>query len=68
MLIWCLQFWIGEIIWGLKFQGPKCAICGLKFEVGEIIGGLILLICHCPSHFLGIKIFFETRQLIIWGL
>ena len=31
MLIWCLQFGVGEIISGLKFRGPKSAICGLKF-------------------------------------
>ena len=37
VLIWGLQFWGGEIIWGLKFQGLKCPICGLKFGVGEII-------------------------------
>ena len=41
MLIWGLQFVVGEIIWGLK--GPKCAIFGLKFGVGEIIWGLIFL-------------------------
>ena len=39
----CL-FGVGEIIWGLKFRGPKCAICGLKFAVGQIIWGLIFLV------------------------
>ena len=68
MHIWSLQFGVGEILWGLKFQGPKCAIFGLKFGVGEIIWGLIFPVCHCPSHFLSIKFFFETGQLIIWGL
>ena len=34
---WGLKFGVGEIIWGLKFRGPKRAICGLKFGVGEII-------------------------------
>ena len=29
-------FGVGGIIWGLKFRGPKCAICGLKFGAGEI--------------------------------
>ena len=57
MLIWDPQFGVGEIIWGLKFRGPKCAICGLKFGVGEIIWGLIFLVCHYPSHFLSIKVF-----------
>ena len=37
MLIWGLQLGVGEIIWGLKFRGPKCAICGLKFLAGEVI-------------------------------
>ena len=39
MLIWGLQFGVGEIIWGLKFRGPKCAGSGPKFGVGEIIWG-----------------------------
>ena len=30
VLIWDMQFGLGEIIWGLKFRDPKCAICGLK--------------------------------------
>ena len=47
------SFGVGQIIWGLKFQGPKCVICGLKFAVGEIVWGLIFLVCHYPSHFLG---------------
>ena len=38
MLIWGLQFRVGEIIWGLKFRGPKCTICDLKSK-----GGLSLL-------------------------
>ena len=37
VLIWGLQFGVGEITWGLKFRGPRCAICSLKFGVGEII-------------------------------
>ena len=57
VLIWGLQFWGGEIIWGLKFRGPKCVICGLKFGVGEIIWGLIFLTCHCPGQLSGIKPF-----------
>ena len=52
MLIWGLQFGVGEISWGLEFRGPKCAICGLKFGVNEIVWGLV---CPCPSHFLSIK-------------
>ena len=63
-----LIFGVGEIIWGLKFQSPKCGICGLKFWEGEIIWGLILLVSHCPSHFLSVKLFLKTGQLIIWGL
>ena len=47
-----------KLFGGLKFQSPKCATCSLKFEVGEIIWGLIFLVCHCPSHFLSIKFFF----------
>ena len=41
---------------------------GFKFGVGEIIWGLIFLVCHCPSHFLSIKFFFETGQLFIWDI
>ena len=52
MLIWVLQFRVGEIIWGLKFRGSKCAICGLKSGEDIIIWGLIFLVCHHPSHFL----------------
>ena len=63
-----LIFGVGEIIWGLKFQCPKCAICGLKVRESEIIWGLIFLVSHCPSHFLSIKLFLETGQLIIGGL
>ena len=37
VLIWGLQFGLSEIIWSLKFRGPKCAICDLKFGVGELI-------------------------------
>ena len=37
VLIWDLQFGIGEIILGLKFRGSRCAICGLKFGIGQII-------------------------------
>ena len=68
VLIGGLQLRAGEIIWGLKFRGPKCAICGLKFGVEDIIRGMIFLVCHCPNHFLGINSLFETGQLIIWGL
>ena len=53
MLIWGLSFGASEIILGLKFRGPKCAICGPKFGVGKIIWGLIFPVC--PSHFLCIK-------------
>ena len=77
MLIWGLQFGVGEIILGLKLQGPKNAICGLKFGVVEIIWGLIFLVGHSPSHFLSIKFFskldswlfgvFEKVGLIICG-
>ena len=42
-VLMCL-FGVGEIIWSLKFRGPKCAICGLKFAVGQIIWGLIFLV------------------------
>ena len=69
MLIWGLQFGLGEIICGLKFRGPSCAICGLKFAVGEIILGLIFLVCHCPNHFFGIKFFLRNWTAdYIWGL
>ena len=40
-----------------KFRGLKCATCGLKFGEGKIIWGLVFLVCHCPSHFLSIKVF-----------
>ena len=53
-------------MWGLRFRGPKCAIWGQKFRVGEMIWGLIFLVCDCQCHFLNIKFFFATRQLIIW--
>ena len=36
------------------------------FGVGEIILGLIFLLCHYPGHFLSIKLLLETGQLIIW--
>ena len=42
-----LIFGVGKIILGLKFQCPKCAICGLKFWEGEIIWGLIFLVFYC---------------------
>ena len=58
-VLMCL-FGAGEIIWGLKFRGPKCAICGLKFGVGEIIWGTIFLVSHCPMHFLSIKLLFKN--------
>ena len=31
---------IGEVIWDMKFQGPKCAHFGTIFREGEIIRGL----------------------------
>ena len=34
-VLMCL-FGVGEIIWGLKFWGHKCATCGLKCGVGEV--------------------------------
>ena len=46
MLIWSLKFGVGEI------SGS------LKFGVGEISEGLKFPACHCPSHFLKIKLFF----------
>ena len=52
----------------LNFEVQNDTICGLKFGVGEIILDLIFLVYHCPSHFLSIKFFFETGQLIICGL
>ena len=55
MPIWSLSFAASKIIWGLKFRGPKCAICGLKFGVGKIIWGLTFPVCHWPSHFLSVK-------------
>ena len=59
---------VGEIIWGLKFKSSQ--MCHLW---SGILGrrdylGLIFLVSHCPSHFLSIKLFLETGQLIIWGL
>ena len=68
VLLWDLQFEPGEIIWGLKFRGPKCAICGLKFGVGEIIRSLRsvrYVIVQAISQYQG---FCEAGQLIIWGL
>ena len=35
-VLMCL-FGVGKIIWGLKFRGPKCAICDLNFGTGKII-------------------------------
>ena len=60
-----LDFWNGganvlisqRLIWGLKFRGPKGAICSLESEVGKIIWGLIFLVCHCPNYFLSVKFF-----------
>ena len=53
-----------EIIWGLKFCGPKCAYLVQKFKAGDIIRGLIFL---CPQ-----KLIFRQKisdeQLIISGL
>ena len=60
-------FGVGQIIWGLKFRGPKCAICDLKFVVGKIIWGLIFLICHCPSHFL-VSSFFRNWTADYFGV
>ena len=49
--IWGLQFGVGKINWGLKFQGPKCAISGLKLGVGEeIIWSLIFLVPKRSIH------------------
>ena len=71
-----MQFGVGVIIWGLKFRGPKCAICGLKYGECKIIWGQTFLEFYCPSHFLSIKFFpnwaadylgvFEKGGLIIW--
>ena len=30
---------MAKLFGGLKFRGPECAICGVKFEVGEFIWG-----------------------------
>ena len=46
----------------------RTGVLMFSFGVGEIIWGLIFLVCHCPSHFLSIKVYFRTGQLIIWGL
>ena len=54
-----LDFWNG---------GSNVLIWGLQFGVGKIIWDLISLVCHYPSHFPRIKLFFETGQLIILGL
>ena len=56
------------LIWDLKFRGPECAICDLKFAVGEIIWGLIFLVLSLSKPFLSIKFVFETGQLVNWGL
>ena len=64
MLIWGRRIFLE----GLKFRGSKSAVCGLKFRVDEIILGLIFLVCHCPNHFLSMKVYFGTGQLIVWGL
>ena len=48
---------VGEIIWGLKFDGTKSATCALKFGADFIIWGLIFLVCYGPRHFLSIKFF-----------
>ena len=47
---------------GSEFPCPKSPVCGLTFGVGEIIWGLIFLVCHCPSHFLSIKVYFELES------
>ena len=38
VLIWDLSFGTGEIIWDLKFRGPKCAICGLNLGLARLFG------------------------------
>ena len=53
VLIWGRRNYLGS-----EFRDPKCAICGLKFGVGEIIWDLIFLVYRCPSQFLRIKLFF----------
>ena len=67
MLIWGLQFGVGEIIWSLKFRGSKCClwseICGGRDYLGSDISGMSL-----SKQFYSIKFVFETGQLIILGL
>ena len=57
MLIWDLQFGVGEISWRLKSRAPKSAVCGLKFGVGKTFWSLIFLVCHGPNHCLSINFF-----------
>ena len=61
MLILGLKFEVHEIynIWGLKFRTPKCAFCGWKFKVVEIIWGLIFL---CPHKFISVQNFWWTAD------
>ena len=66
-----LQFAVGEIIWGLKFQSSQMRylwseILGRRDYLGSDISCISL--SNSPSHFLSIKLFLETGQLIIWGL
>ena len=60
----CFYIELVSVTYGLIY-----AICDMKYGVGEIIRGLIFLVCNCPSHFLSIDLsFYETEQLIIWVL
>ena len=56
MLILGMKFQVREIynIWSLKFQIPKCASCGLKFRVFEIMSDLIFL---CPHKVISVQKF-----------
>ena len=62
VLLWCRKFWVSKIIQGLKFLGPKSAICGLEFWGKRDY-------FDYEINFQYVIVFFETGQLMmIWGL
>ena len=48
MLIWGLKFELGKIIWGLKIQGPKCALFGVWYLWEVKLFVLLIFIGLCP--------------------
>ena len=67
MPIWGLQSGVGGIIWRPKFRGSRCAICGLRVELGKVICGLIFLVYNCPNHFLSIEVFIRNWTAVYLG-